>query len=793
MARAWALWLFVAAVLGAVVGLEVDAIRSSSAFWVLVPLLLGGGVVAWFSRTARTLGLLLFGSTLAVLCARHARVVWADVVSGLPGGLVVVEGVVRERSPTDAGARLLLEVRGFLQADEAQPWRARIEVVLLEGAAFQPPPVGATVRVRGKLAVPAPADSPGTYDSARAALARGVHGRITISDGRDVAVVQRGTPPFWIALREALRVRLTGLLTPREAGLLLALLIGDTSLFEESQRVPYRQVGAGHLLAVSGMQVTLLAVFLERLLLALLLLLPVGRRGGGSVSASVCALVGVWTFVLVCGLPPSAVRAGVMASVVLLARASGRRVLLLDVLGLAGAATIMVAPESVLDAGFLLSYAAVLGLALSGASERAVIEDPPSLWQRGGAVVFSSLAAGALTLPLSAWLFSEVAPAGLFANIVLVPAASLLQMPALLLGVLGALLQSEWIAWLGAQPALLLEALVTGLAGLLPGVSLVEAPSGVAVAVVLSCTAIAVVALASRRHLTAVVALLLMPGALWLDDHSPSGVHFTVLPVGQGDATVFVFPDGTVMLIDGGGRPTMGATTAQQELFDPGRRVVLPHLLARGIEKIDVVVVSHPHPDHAAGLVAPLEVLPVTEIWHNGAPTGGLMRAVLDAAPRARVRTTPELLGTHRFHDTTVEVLAPSPVEKTSTYPELGANDNSLVLRICYRRDCALWPGDLELYGEELLLADRGAAALRAEVVKAPHHGSRTSSTPPFVAATQARHVILTTGRDNHFAFPHDEVVERWRKSGAQLWDTAQRGRIEGVLTGQGVVLRAHR
>jgi competence protein ComEC len=222
---------------------------------------------------------------------------------------------------------------------------------------------------------------------------------------------------------------------------------------------------------------------------------------------------------------------------------------------------------------------------------------------------------------------------------------------------------------------------------------------------------------------------------------------------------------------------------------DPGTTVMLPFLARRGIEHIDLMVLSHQHPDHALGLVSVARALPVYALWQNGADA--YLNKLVASSTKATLATTPAILGTHEFHGATIDVLAPAPAEKTATYPELEANDNSLVLRICYGADCALWPGDVEAFGEDLLVRAVAPDKLRADVVKAPHHGSKTSSTDALVKATGAKDVLFCTGRDNTFGFPSASVMDRWRSAGARLWDTADDGEIAVTLTGHGVVVRS--
>ena len=762
--------LFFAAALGALAGIVADVPA-----WPLAALAAVASAASLFSSTrlARAGALVALAFTLGAAAGAWQRLASAARTASLPNEVAVYEGIIDDISFGQSGARRLhRDVSGALigGAPAALPVTIDVHVPASDRAPLLP---GDRIRVRGIARPLAPALSPGELDAQRLGLARGTDGGM-VAGHSDVAVVARAArlAPF-AHLRLWLRDRMAALLPPRMAGLELALLVGDISLLDDEQREIYRKAGAGHLLAVSGLQVSLLALLARKGALAVILLTSWGRRGRGRTLASALALAVVWCFVLLCGVPPSAVRAAAMATAILAAPLFGRRMRSLDALGTAGLLTVLVSPASVLDPSFLLSYAAVLGLAATTVT--APLDRTP--WSRLRSLVVASVGAGVVTLPLSAYLFGTLAPAGLVANIILVPAATILQVPALALGLVGALLSCEPIAWLGAETALVLEALTAGLGDLLPGVRAVDAPSGALTLFLLAC-ALAFAGALARRTLGAVVCAAVALCAIVVERHEPDGVRITVLPVGQGDSAVFEFPDGAVMIIDGGG--------TWDGRVDPGVDVVLPFLARRGITHIDLMVLSHPHPDHALGLVSVARAIPPTTLWHNGADAG-LTHMLERAAAGARVQTTPAILGTHDFHGATLEVMAPAPVEKTSLYPELEANDNSLVLRICYGADCALWPGDAELLGEDLLL--HGHPDLHAAVVKAPHHGSKTSSTDAFVKATGARDVILCTGIDNHFGFPSPSVVDRWHASGARTWDTAQNGELRIVLTGHGVSL----
>ncbi len=760
--------------------------------------LLGLGAAVWVrSRLTRSIALLVLVMALAGGGALLQRTTLSKRQVLLPpeSSTVIVDGVIEDVTSADEGVllRLAVDAIGPELGDGGTPQAIGVAVDVALTAPVKVD-AGDRVRLRGRLRAPAPSLSPGTFDPYKAALVHGVHARMTVVQADDVAVFAKGRGAWWVRARRSLSARLQAQLPPRLAGLLLALLIGDTSLFSIEQSAAYRSVGAGHLLAVSGLQVTLLAGLLSRVMTSLLLFTPWGRRGRGALVAALFALAGVWGFVLLCGAPPSAVRAGVMATAVVFASAGGRRVLLVDALGAAGLLTVVASPASALDAGFLLSYAAVFGLVVASAGDH----DGATLIDQIRAGVAASVIAGLLTLPLSAWLFAQVAPAGLLANIVLVPVASLLQVPALLGGALGAVLDLPWLSALGAQAALLLEALVFGLAELLPGVRAVDATSGVQAALLSVAVGVAGAAWLSRRVVAAVVVVLSSGFIFALSNREPDGLRVTFLPVGQGDAAVVELPQGQVFVIDGGGRvpvaPGMSEAARASVLAEPGARVVVPFLQRRGIQRIDVVVLSHPHPDHAGGLRAVVDAFPVGEVWWAGDvdTAGPLVQPLFDRVGASSVRSTPELLGQHRHGDVIIDVLGPAPAEATATYPEFSANDNSLVLRFCLGATCVLLPGDVEHFGEEELVATH-ENRLHAQVVKAPHHGSSTSSTTNFITATKALHVVMCTGRGNQFGFPAASVVQRWRAASARVWDTSRHGELTFLLDGTGVTAQPFR
>lgn len=267
---------------------------------------------------------------------------------------------------------------------------------------------------------------------------------------------------------------------------------------------------------------------------------------------------------------------------------------------------------------------------------------------------------------------------------------------------------------------------------------------------------------------------------------APNGrLNVEFLDVGQGDSALITFPNGEKMLIDGGGRPNMGSDDETED-FQPdipriGEMVVSEFLWEKGISRIEHVVATHADADHVQGLEDVVSNFSVGRIYVSGAVTDpDEMNTMLRIAEekevpvQALVETDAMQIG-----DVLVEIFWPSSRNSAA----LSDNNASIVLKITYGDRSFLFTGDIEKNAEEQILQNRGS--LTADVLKVPHHGSRTSSTPEFIKASRPSIAVIPVGRRSIFGHPHAEVVERWRSSGATIMTTGQYGTISISTDGQ--------
>jgi competence protein ComEC len=275
----------------------------------------------------------------------------------------------------------------------------------------------------------------------------------------------------------------------------------------------------------------------------------------------------------------------------------------------------------------------------------------------------------------------------------------------------------------------------------------------------------------------------------------PDGrLHVDFLDVGQGDSALVTMPDGATLLIDGGGRPNIdwkrndldGDEAFERDTRSIGERVVSEFLWSRGMDRVDYILPTHADADHIDGL---------NDIARNFKVRAAIVSRSPDAEPEyARFAATMrsmkvpiERIGAGdilRFGDVAFDVLWPPPVDDGAAP---WRNNDGTVLRLRYGTQTLLFLADIEKEAERQLLNE--GTDLASTIVKVAHHGSRTSSTQEFVNATRASWAVISVGRTSIFGHPNQEVVDRWRASGAQVMTTGEKGTISVVTDGKEVAL----
>ena len=632
--------------------------------------------------------------------------------------------------------------------------RVRIEI---GGLAPRPEIVdGDLVRLFASLTRPRGFRNPGAYDVPAAARHDGIVAtgyckspRLVSHEGRgDVGLLRDITARGRKAARRVFR---RWILPGPEEGLVRAMVLGDRTGVEPETAEAFRAAGTFHVLALSGAQVALLAG-----------LMVAGLRlaRASPPAVAVATAVAIALYAAFVGGDVPVVRAALMTIVVVGGRALDLDADLANLLGLAALVLLVYRPSNVFDVGFQLSFGATLGLLLLTAPFLAFLPRWPL---RLEAALAGSLAAQAALLPLLASQFHRLTPAALVLNLIAVPLSGAVLLAGF--GVLAVAWSPTLAPWAGDLAWVAAHALLRSCepAAWLPGLDpRVATPPLLAVLVY----AAGVVALLRGKELWRSLALLALGLLLIVAPHAAVGdgrLRLTVLDVGQGDSLVLRSPSGRVRLVDAGG--------TYDSRFDIGEAVVGPYLWSQGIARLDSVLVTHAHPDHAGGVPAIIRGFFVGDAWEGPAPRRDRVYEALDAALRtAGIPRRSVARGLSEVWDgVLIRVLGPVPA---GTRPWQTRNDDSVALELVFGDVRLLLTGDVEAAGEARLNVGR------APIVKVPHHGSRSSSSPAFVQRVAPRIALISAGFRNRFGHPDPAVVARYRREGRVLC-TAE----EGALT----------
>ena len=285
-----------------------------------------------------------------------------------------------------------------------------------------------------------------------------------------------------------------------------------------------------------------------------------------------------------------------------------------------------------------------------------------------------------------------------------------------------------------------------------------------------------------HRFVLPMIALQLLLTALLIlhplsRGHADANLRIDFLDVGQGDSALVTMPDGTTLLADGGGN-----------IMDASRRigetVVSEYLWWRGLDMIDYILVTHADADHIDGL---------NDVLKNFTVRNALIAHVPRDDPEfAKFSETLKQTNTHAEQLQAGDVIHFGDVELSVVWPPAGgetsANNDSIVLRVKYGERAVLLTGDIEKQAEKSVLETQ--PNLRADVIKVPHHGSRSSSTEEFVRAVTPQFAIISVGRHSMFGHPHKEVVQRWQANGATVLTTGECGMITVTTDGKDLRLK---
>jgi len=743
---------------------------------------------------------------VACLCAAHAAhkrdaVLQAPLDAALAPVLddrfappVWLSGVLRDDAVADAdGVRLSMDVDRVRFDGHSAPWRsvagrAQIGVAgTLRASAAEPWLRGRHVVVPVLARRPQIWLNPGSPSERWQRLRRGVD--ITGSAKSAVLVeVQPGSAwSEWSArtrrhVRRAV-ARTVGRASPQSAAVVTAILIGDRTGLDPDTVRRLQMAGTYHVIAISGGNIAIVVI---TCLLGLRLFVRSPRWVAGVTLVIVLAYGGV------VGDQASVSRAVTAAAVVLGLQMAGWCAPALRVFVLAACVVALVDPLAVIDVSAWLSFGATLGiLLLARPIARRLPFGSGAIAAIASGTLAATIAAELALMPVSAAVFARVSVAGLLLNFIAIPAMTLAQLAGAVAVVAANVLPSlSNAAALAAHAGAFALVRSADLLDVVPWLSWQTPPVAVGWTVAYYAGVSAVVAArtpVTRRVSVSVASLSLLvvlTSPRWLSPSPEPGLsrgagslRVAMLDVGQGQAIVVQFPTGQSLLLDAGGSGSS---------FDVGARIVEPALWSLGIQRLDWLAVTHGDVDHAGGAASILRDFRPREVWEGVPLVRDLRMQALRSRAHEQGAVWRRLSSGHAFEvgSALVEILSP-PIPDWERRD--SRNDDSLVLRVQFGAVGFLLTGDIERAAEDALTLD---AAPRLRLLSAPHHGSRTSSSPGFLHAWHPQVALISAGRANSFGHPAPEVLARYRQLGVEVFRTDLDGAIVIDTDGRSVSVR---
>lgn len=690
------------------------------------------------------------------------------------------------------------------------------------------PSIGSRVRISGSFSLYTEATNIGQFDARNYYAARKIYGQVkkaAIVYTEPPNIIGRGKECLW-QLRRHLAETFLEVYGEENGALLAAMLLGERTFLSEETQSLYKAAGALHVIAVSGLHISLLGLGLYRLL---------RRIFASQAPAAVISVLCMAAYVFLVGNPPSAVRAFIMFAMGLLAGYWKRTLDTPTALSLSAAIILMGNPFYIGQSSFLLSFLAILAISVFQPALKECLAlinpyhfplfrllDSRRAWglhlldsqkvpgvchellKKTGNGLQSSFSVWIVTLPVQLFFFSEVSLFGIFFNLLIIPLMGVI----LLLGIAGLFLKeiSHLFAFLTGSAFTDLEITVISICRYAEGIFFAIIKAGGSLADRLSFTMWTPGKPVYGKMLLAFCLLLLFcllgnlsengrtfPEKFWkyrlgillgvillLAGYPAHNLQITFLDVGQGDGICMELPDGRVYLMDGG----------SSDVSKVGNYRLVPFLKAKGIRKIDAVFLSHGDTDHINGIAELLEEKQIS-IDCVCLPAGAEQEEFAEIKDLARARniSVRTIQAGDFWENNGTRFLCLNPADVTES-----GNAASVVLYMEYQNFSMLLTGDLEGEGEKSVAALlRSNAITGISVLKVAHHGSKNSTKEEFLRQCSPAVAVISCGERNTYGHPHKETLERLNDMGTAVYRTDCSGAVQITVVGNRMKVTEYR
>ncbi len=721
------------------------------------------------------------------------------------GRKMTVEGIVLANDQiSPSNNALVVRCQKIIKNNSILPVTGNIRLVIPSDISFQ---YGDFIRFHSKIKKIQSFHNPGGFDYERYLNRRGIYVSGFISDRAGIVLIRHNSASGILLKLETFRLYLKQLIYANapspQREIIEAMTIGNQKAIPQEVRDNFAKTGTSHILSISGLHIGMVAAggfFLILLLLKsseyLMLKFNIIKM------ATAAAFVPVIIYALVAGMGTTVLRATLMTLAFLLALIIGKQRDLYNILFAAALIILIFVPESLFEISFQLSFSAVFAILyiVPKFSEMSFgfLQSTPHFLQvtfrRIYIFILVSAAATIGTLPIIVFYFHRVSAVTLIANLVAVPLLGMLALIPAMTFILTALF-SPAIAGFCVKAASFFTQISVNIINRLASLSwsTISFTKPSIAEIILFYVFIFLLMevitpgvkikekgfparhpLLIKTALLISVALILANAVYLVAKHKYSNnLRITAIDVGQGSSTLIQFPHGTNMLVDGGG--------FSDSSFDMGKMVIAPFLYAERIGKIDIVVLTHPHPDHLQGLIYIINNFAVKEVWHTGLQSEDDLYRLWEKTileKKIKIKQLSAQTPAENISGAHVQFLWPASKQiwKASEASYHDTNDASLVTKITYGSKSFLLTGDISESVETLLI--NAGQNLKSDLLFMPHHGSNHSSSIDFISAVSPRYAIVSSGKNNVFRHPHPDVLKRYLSHHVMIYRTDQQGAI---------------
>lgn len=635
---------------------------------------------------------------------------------------------------------------------------------------------GDVLKIKGKLEKPIGQKNFGEFDYELYLAREKIFTYINIWQEKDIQKIGENDSNFLVSFSLSARDKIKEItkqtLPPPYNYLLVGMLLGEKSFIPSHLKEIFAEAGIMHILAVSGLHVGIIAMAL----LALLSMLKLPKK----FKLFILILILI-TYASITGFRPSVLRATIMFILLIGGKLINRSRNLNISLFFAAFLILLLNPLILYDAGFLLSFIVTffiinLSPILQGLLSKIVV------WIKNPLAV--STAAWVGIFPLSAYFFSKVSIISIISNIFIIPLTGIAVILGFITFFIG--LMSISLAGLFANLNYLILNLITLIAksfSSLPFAFIYVAQPSVTVIILYYLTVFFIIEIFYKKTLSpkikkkailivlSVTLLIIIVQVFYPADN----LKVNFINVGEGDCILIEAPNKINILIDGGGTP--------QSDFDVGNKIVIPYLRRKGINEIDLLILTHPHLDHLEGLLPILKEFKVDMVLDSGLLCDSSeYKEFISLILEKGISYHKAKAGDNFIFSNNLEIFLLNPLYDSDFYEESDFNNASIVVKLFYKNADFLFTGDIEEAAEKKLLVWQNI--LQSDILKVAHHGSSTSTNLEFLDKVNPNIAVITVGK-NHFGHPSQKIIERLEDKNIQIYQTDEDGTVIIRTNGQ--------